>query len=370
MIKVLDLKAMLPTYKNKVMKVIEYVIDEQNFILGSHVDVFENNLSKHIGVEKTVGVSSGTDALLVALMALGVRQDAEVIVPAYSFFATAGAVARLGAEPVFVDVDIDTFTMSRDDCYNAINSNTKAIIPVHLFGQICDLGDLYRNDKIPAIIEDSAQALGASLNGVPTGQLGRIAATSFFPSKNLGGFGDGGAVYGMDTKLLEMCAILRTHGSQIKYHHDYLGGNFRLDAIQAAILNVKLEMFEYWTEKRIQVASNYNSLLLDRDLIQNNLIIPQRKLENAVHTYNQFTVRAHKRDELKDFLKTKGIETVIYYPTTLHDQPCFKDLRHKKGQFPNAERLSRESLSLPISPTLDIKDQEYIVDQIKCFYKM
>ncbi len=370
MIPILDLKAQASLYKQTVLERIEHIIDNQSFIMGSYVETFEKNLAQYLNVKKVVGVSSGTDALLVALMALGVKAGDEVIVPTFSFFATAGAVARLGAIPIFVDVDLDTFTMNKEQCKNAINEKTKAIIPVHLFGQICDLGELYNNPNIPPIIEDTAQAIGASLKDKQTGQLGHIAATSFFPSKNLGGFGDGGAVYGMDEQILEKCSILRVHGAKTKYHHLYVGGNFRLDAIQAAILDVKLEFLNKWTNNRQEVARTYKMLLAQTKLIQEQLISPQRNLEQSVHVFNQFTIRAKNRDALKSFLYQKGIETAIYYPSTLHEQPCFQYLNYKKGQLPNAETLCQETLSLPISPTLTIQEIQYIVDQIEAFYKL
>ncbi len=369
MIPVLDLKAQLPTYKQQVLKAIETVIDDQAFIMGSHVDTFERNLAQYLGVKKAIGVSSGTDALLVALMALDVSHGDEVIIPTYSFFATAGAVARLGAKPIFVDVDLDTFNMNKELCANAITPKTKAIIPVHLFGQICDLDSLYTDSSCPPIIEDTAQAIGARLRTKGTGELGAIAATSFFPSKNLGGFGDGGAVYGSNVEILDKCSVLRTHGAKTKYHHTYVGGNFRLDAIQAAILNVKLEFLTNWTTKRQEIARTYKMLLGNTNLIEKEFIIPQKNLEHSVHVYNQFTIRAKHRDLLKAFLYEQGIETAIYYPSTLHLQPCFSYLGYKSNSLPNAELLCQETLSLPISPNLSLDQQTYIVEQIEKFYK-
>ncbi len=369
MIPVLDLKAQLSLYREEAIKAMIDVMDSQTFIMGPKVDEFEKNLGKFLDLPPAVGVSSGTDALLVALMALDVQPGDEVIIPAMSFFATAGVVARLGAKPVFVDIDPGTYLMNAEQCKKAINRNTKAIIPVHLFGQTCDLKDLYTDPQAPVIIEDSAQAIGAKLRGKGTGHLGRLCATSFFPSKNLGGFGDGGAIYGLDEALLEKCKVLRVHGAKVKYHHTILGGNFRLDAIQAAILNIKLKFLDEWAQKRREHADDYDRLFAQSGLEAEGFLTTPKRIDQAEHVFNQYTIQTEKRDELKKHLHAKGIETMIYYPSPLHTQPCFSDLGYQVGDFPHAEKACKEVISIPVYPELTLEQQSYIVDQIKQFFK-
>jgi len=346
------------------------VMDSQYFILGPRVAEFEHALRTWLGLPPAVGVSSGTDALLVALMALEVGPGDEVIIPAKSFFATAGVVARLGATPVFVDVDPQTYNLTEALVRPAITDRTRAIIPVHLFGQTADLGELYElsPDQRPAIIEDAAQALGSQLRGKYAGHLGDLCCTSFFPSKNLGGFGDGGAVYGRDEELLERVRILRAHGSKPKYHHHFVGGNFRLDAIQAAILHIKLEFLDSWAEARRTNADRYRNAFADRDLISESRITTPHRLPEATHVFNQYVIRTPHRDELKAYLAQHGVGTMIYYPSPLHTQPCFADLNYQEGDFPVTEQACREVLALPVHPELSDEDFDYIVDHITTFF--
>lgn len=368
MIPVLDLKAQLSTYREQAISAMIEVMDSQTFIMGPKVDAFEKHLGEFLGLPKAVGVSSGTDALLVALMALDLKAGDEVIMPALSFFATAGVVARLGAKPVFVDIHPHTYLMQAEDCAKAITSKTKAIIPVHLFGQTCDLGDLYEDSSVPTIIEDSAQAIGAKLRGKGTGMLGTLCATSFFPSKNLGGFGDGGAIYGRNEELLEKCRILRVHGAKQKYHHTILGGNFRLDAMQAAILDIKLQFLNTWAELRRRNADRYDAMFAQTRLVEDgHLALPQR-IVGAEHVFNQYTIKTSRRDDLKKHLLASGIETMIYYPSPLHTQPCFSELGYQLGDFPEAEKACHEVISIPVYPELTEAEQQYIVDTIQAFF--
>jgi dTDP-4-amino-4,6-dideoxygalactose transaminase len=346
------------------------VMDSQYFILGPRVSAFEEALGDWLGLPSALGVSSGTDALLVALMALDIGPGDEVIIPAKSFFATAGVVARLGATPVFVDVDPLTYNVTEQLVRDAITERTRAIIPVHLFGQVADLGSLYSTpkDERPAIIEDAAQSLGARLGGVSTGHLGDVSCTSFFPSKNLGGFGDGGALYGRDEAILERAKILRVHGSKPKYHHHVVGGNFRLDALQAAILHIKLEYLDSWAEARRANADYYDAAFADRGLVNEEQLMTPWRHPNATHVFNQYVIRTPQRDALKAYLAERGVQTMIYYPSPLHLQPCFASLGHKEGEFPHAERACKEVLALPVYPELPREDHDYVIETIASFF--
>ncbi|MAD61443.1 MAG: transcriptional regulator [Myxococcales bacterium] len=370
-IPILDLKAQLASYRERALQAMTEVMDSQYFILGPKVAAFESALGEWLALPPVIGVSSGTDALLVALMALDIGPGDEVIIPAKSFFATAGVVARLGATPVFVDVDPETFNVTEAMVKPAITERTKAIIPVHLFGQCADLGELYDTprDQRPAIIEDAAQALGAQLRGKHTGHLGDLCCTSFFPSKNLGGFGDGGAVYGSDETLLEKMRILRVHGSKPKYHHHLVGGNFRLDALQAVILHIKLEFLNQWAEHRRRNAQRYNQAFTQLDLVAKDKLITPFARNHDEHVYNQYVIRTPHRDALKEFLKERGVGTMIYYPSPLHTQPCFQELNHKVGDFPVAELACKEVLALPVYPELSDDDFNYVVDSVAAFFK-
>ncbi len=367
----LDLQKEYQEFKDEAFASIMKVVEEQNFILGKNVESFETELADYLNVNQVVGVSSGTDALLVALMAMGIKTGDEVIVPAMSFFATAGVVARLGATPIFVDIAPNTFLMDQEKCKNAITKKTKAIIPVHLFGQICDLGDLYKQNDV-YVLEDAAQALGARLNGRVTGSLGHLASTSFFPSKNLGCFGDGGAVYGNNEDLLNRCRTLRVHGANKKYYHSMIGGNFRLDAIQASILSTKLKHLDHWTKTRQLNAEIYAGYFKGTDLIEKELVrIPNPTTTiDGSHVFNQYTLRVKNRDSLKSYLESKGIETTIYYPQPLHLQQAFEYLGYQRGSLIETEKACDEVLSIPLNTTLTINDQSYIVDQINNFYKI
>jgi dTDP-4-amino-4,6-dideoxygalactose transaminase len=363
----LDLKAQYSTIRSEIREAIERVIESQHFILGPEVEGLEREIADFCSVRFAIGVSSGTDALVAALMAIGTKPGDEVITTAYSFFATAGVIARLGARPVFVDIDPKTFNLDSTGIDQKITSRTKAIMPVHLFGQCATMNPIMEiaKGKDIHVIEDAAQAIGARDNkGRQAGTIGNIGCFSFFPSKNLGAFGDGGMVITNDDQLAETVQTIRVHGAKPKYHHGLVGGNFRLDALQAAILRVKLKHLTRWSEMRRNNASRYRSLFAEME--------PSKYLsapdDSAGHIYNQFVARFPDRDDLQRFLREKGVETEVYYPVPLHLQDCFSDLDYQSGDFPNAETAASDSLALPVYPELTEEQQHYVVEQIREFY--
>lgn len=364
----LDLKAQFKSIKPDIMKVIETVCDEQGFILGPRVAEFEQALAKYVGAGHAVGCASGTDAIVLALMAVGVGQGDEVITVPFTFFATAGSISRLGARPVFVDIQPDSFNMDPGQIEQRITPRTKAIMPVHLFGQCADMkgiNEIAKRKRV-RVIEDAAQAIGAAQDGKRAGVLGDAGCLSFFPSKNLGGFGDGGAVTTNDKGLGETVAMLRVHGSKVKYVHELVGFNSRLDALQAAILSVKLNHLDTWAAGRQRNAARYERLFRDAGLLE-RVTLPKTERGN-VHVYNQFTIRVHKRDELRAYLKDKGVGTEVYYPISLHLQSCYRELGYGKGSFPVSEQASEEVLALPIYAELTEDQQAHVVNTIKDFF--
>jgi dTDP-4-amino-4,6-dideoxygalactose transaminase/acetyltransferase-like isoleucine patch superfamily enzyme len=365
----LDLKAQYNTIKDKIEPAVKEVIESQYFILGPKVNELEAKISKYSQCKYGIGVSSGTDALLIALMALGIRMDDEVITTPYSFFATAGVISRLGAKPVFVDIEPDTYNIHVDNIEKAITKKTKAILPVHLFGQMADMDKIMiiakRHNLV--VIEDAAQALGAENNkGQRSGSVGDIGCFSFFPSKNLGAFGDAGMVVTNDKKLADKIYKLRVHGSEPKYYHDIIGGNFRIDALQAAILSVKFEYLDSWTKKRQQNAEMYNKLFREKEL-DKKIVLPIIRKDYR-HIFNQYIIRVDKRNRLVQFLKEKRLGCEIYYPLTFNNQKCFSYLKYKKGDFPVAEKAADETIAIPIYPELTEEQQKYVVDKIAEFY--
>jgi dTDP-4-amino-4,6-dideoxygalactose transaminase len=364
----LDLKAQYRTIKPDIMAAIEAVCDEQGFILGPRVVEFEQALAKYVGAGHAIGCASGTDAILLALMAIGVGHGDEVITAPFTFFATAGSISRLGARPVFVDIQPGTFNIDPALIEQKITARTKAIVPVHLFGQCADMKAVNEiaGRKRVRVIEDAAQAIGAARDGKQAGAMGDAGCLSFFPSKNLGGFGDGGAVTTNDRELGEAVAMLRVHGSKVKYVHEKVGFNSRLDALQAAILRVKLNHLDTWAAGRQKNARRYERLFADAKLLD-RVTLPKTDKGN-VHVYNQFTIRVQKRDELRAFLKDKGVGTEVYYPIPLHLQGCYRGLGHQKGSYPVSERASEEVLALPIYAELTEDQQAYVVHTIKEFY--
>lgn len=363
----LDLKAQYAMIRTQIREAIDRVCESQHFILGPEVAALEEEIAAFCGARFAIGVSSGTDALLICLMALGIGPGDEVITTPYSFFATAGVIARVGARPVFVDIDPDTFNIDPRLVPANISSRAKAIMPVHLFGRCVDLDPILKvaKERSIAVIEDAAQAIGArDSQGRQAGTIGTMGCFSFFPSKNLGAFGDGGMVITNDEKLAETLRVLRVHGGKPKYYHQVVGGNFRLDALQAAILRVKLKYLAAWTEARRANAKGYRALFEKMGLLD-WIQLPE---DIPGHVYNQFVVRLSDRDCLRMFLQERGVETEIYYPLPLHLQECFKHLGYQKGDFPEAEAAARESLALPIYPELPEAQRRYVVSQIKEFY--
>ncbi len=376
-IPLLDLNAQHQPLHQELMAAIEHTLRSQAFILGPDVTKLEERIASYCRTQFAIGVSSGTDALLVALMAIDIRPGDEVVTTPYSFFATAGVISRLGAKPVFVDIDPVTYNIDPAKLEPAISARTKALIPVHLYGQCADMASILEiaTRRGLAVIEDAAQAIGAEYrDGRRAGSMGSAGCLSFFPSKNLGALGDGGMVVTSDGELAEKIRILRVHGGQPKYYHKIIGGNFRLDSIQAAVLNVKLNYLDGWTKRRQENARRYESLFTQSGLIQKRKItLPTAAYAQEGrprgHIYNQFVVRVPERDRLMAHLKQQGIGTEIYYPVPFHLQECFRSLGYRKGDFPEAERAANETLALPIYPELTAEQQACVVESITEFYR-
>lgn len=368
-IPLLDLKAQYRTIKADVMAAMEAVCDEQGFVLGPRVQEFEQATARYIGSRHAIGCASGSDALLLALMAFGVTAGDEVITVPFTFFATAGAISRLGAKPVFVDIQADSFNMDPQRFERAITPRTKAVIPVHLFGQCADMPAInaIATRRGVRVVEDACQAIGAAQEGRRAGRLAEIGCFSFFPTKNLGGFGDGGLMTTDDEGLADVLAMLRVHGSRVRYLHEAIGINSRLDALQAAVLQVKLAHLDEWTEGRRRNADRYQRLFANAKLLD-RVLLPSTAQGNF-HVYNQYTVRVHQRDELRNFLKEKGVGSEVYYPLPMHLQNCYQHLGHHKGSFPVSERAAEEVLSLPIYAELTEDQQAYVVQMIGEFYR-
>jgi dTDP-4-amino-4,6-dideoxygalactose transaminase len=363
----LDLKAQYAPLRDEILDVIARVCDSQRFIMGPEITAFEREIASLIGVRHAVAVSSGTDALILALMALGIGPGDEVVTPTYSFFATAGAVARLGATPVLVDVDPATYNAQPDGVAAAITPRTRAILPVHLFGLCADMERLEAiagRAGVP-IVEDAAQAIGATSLGRPAGGMGALGCFSFFPSKNLGAFGDAGLVTTNDAELGRRAELLRNHGMEPKYYHHMIGGNFRMDALQAAVLRVKARHLDGWTEARRANAARYATLFDEAGLLD-RVVLPMEPA-GMRHIYNQFVVRAPERDRLKAWLDDRGIGNEIYYPVPFHLQPCFSSLGYAQGDFPHAERAANETIAIPIYSELSLEQQRAVVSAIGAF---
>ena len=361
----LDLQAQFESIRGEVMDAIARTMQSARFILGPEVQNLEAEIAQYIGCKFAIACASGSDALLLALMALGIGPGDEVITTPFTFVATAGSIARLGAIPVFVDIDPITYNLNVREVAKAMTLNTRAIIPVHLYGLAADMGPLLEiaNSGGVDIIEDAAQALSAIWQDQKVGRIGRIGCFSFFPSKNLGCAGDGGMMTTNDADLADRLRLLRVHGSRSKYHCEVLGVNSRLDALQAAILRVKLPHLESWTEGRRANADRYRRLFAEMNL-GDRVVLPVEPAGSR-HVYNQFVIRVPERDALREHLTRSGIPTEIYYPEPLHRQPAFS---HLGGSFPEAERASREVLALPIFPELTEAQQRRVVTAIAEFY--
>lgn len=373
----LDLSAQHEPIRQDILTAIERVIDKNSYILGEEVKALEENVASYSQTQFAIGVSSGTDALLVALMALGIGSGDEVITTPLTFFATAGCITRLGAKPVFVDVDPVTLNLDPEKIASAITSRTRAILPVHLYGQCADMDPILAiatKHALP-VIEDAAQAIGAEYrDGRRAGSMGNVGCLSFFPSKNLGALGDGGMVVTKDEALADRVRLLRTQGGRPKYYHKAVGGNFRLDTLQASVLNVKLPYLDRWTSMRQQNAMRYEKLFEETGLSEKvGLRIPKAVYQEAnvehYHIYNQFILRVPRRDELRSYLKEQAIGSEIYYPVPLHLQDCYQSLGHQVGDLPVAEQACQENLGLPIYPELKQDQLEFVVKTIRNFYE-
>lgn len=363
----LDLKPQFAALKEQIMPEIEEICDSQYFVNGPKVEKFEKEAAEYCNCDYAVGVSSGSDALLISLMSSEIGSGDEVITSPFTFFATAGAIARVGATPVFVDIHPRVFNIDPSLIEEKITSKTKAIIPVHLFGQSAEMGPIInlakKHDLL--VIEDAAQAIGSEYEGKRIGSLSDFGCFSFFPSKNLGAFGDAGLVTSNDQKIYEKLKIFRNHGSNPKYYHKYIGGNFRLDALQAGILSIKLSYLDEWTKMRQQNAADYRTLFAQTEL--DGLIeLPMKADYRTRHIYNQFSilVKDGKRNLLLDALRKAQIGCDIYYPVSLHNQDCFNYLGYKEGDFPVSESVTDEILAIPIYPESSHQQREYVVDTI------
>jgi len=382
----LDLKPQYAPIKEEIQAAIDKVCDSQYFILGEEVHALEKDLAAYCQTDYAIGVSSGTDALLVALMAINIKPGDEIITTPYTFFATAGCVARLGAKAVFVDIDPKTYNIAPAQIEEKITPATKAIIPVHLYGQCADMDPVMaiaRQHNL-YVIEDAAQAIGAEYKGRRAGSLGHIGCFSFFPSKNLGAFGDGGAVTTSDPDLAEQMRILRVHGGKPKYYHKFVGGNFRLDALQAAVVRVKLKYLDNWTAGRQSNAALYNQLFTDVGLTDSIVTLPVESSQLGKyaprqaaeppfaghrHIYNQYVLRfSRQRDELRAFLSEHKISSEIYYPVPLHLQECFAEWGNQTGEFPASEAAARQTLAIPIYPELSEEQLNTVAHAIAQFF--
>ena len=363
----LDLEAQYRPLRDEILAAITRVCDSQRFIMGPEIDAFEQEMVRQLGVPHAIAVSSGTDAILLALMALGIKAGDEVVTTTFSFFATAGAIVRVGATPVLVDIDPATFNIDPVQAAAAITPRTKAIMPVHLFGlgaEMDPIMDAANRAGIP-VIEDAAQAIGSSYKARPLGGIGAFGCFSFFPSKNLGAFGDAGLLTTTDPVLAERARLLRTHGMKPKYHHHLVGANFRMDALQAAVLRVKAPHLAGWTEARRANAARYRRLFHAAGL-EPAVTLPVEPADRT-HIFNQFVIRTADRDGLKRHLDEQGIGNEIYYPVPFHLQPCFAALGYRPGAFPRAERAALECLAIPVYGELTEAQQETVVSAIGQF---
>lgn len=373
----LDLKAQYADIRSEVREALDRVIDSQHFILGPEVEGIERDVAAYSQCAFGIGVSSGTDALLIALMALEIKPGDEVITTPYTFFATAGSIARAGAKPVFVDIDPLTFNIDPAGIEDAVTGRTRAIMPVHLFGQMADMDAISRiaNRHKVAVIEDAAQAIGSEYHGRRAGSTGDIGCFSFFPSKNLGAFGDGGLVTTNNPVLADRVRLLRNHGFRPKYHNKVIGGNFRLDALQAAVLSVKLKYLDRWTDARRRNADTYRRLFVSAGLSNgqssarpgDQRVVLPHDAGYGRHVYNQYVIRTANRDALLAHLRQRHIGSEVYYPVPLHLQECFAGLGYTQGAFPNSERAAEETLALPIYPELTESMQSAVVSAISSF---
>lgn len=370
-IPILDLSVQHQQISGEINAAIQRVLNSQQFILGPEVKELEKEIAPYCQCAESVGCASGSDAILLGLMACGVGPGDEVITTPFSFFATVGSIVRLGAQAVFVDIDPASFNMNPSLIERAITRRTKVIMPVHLFGHCAEMdqiNELASAHKIN-VVEDAAQAIGAEHGGRRAGSLGAIGCFSFYPSKNLGGAGDGGVLTTNDPQIADTLRLLRGHGARKKYFHECVGINSRLDSLQAAILRVKLRYLDQWSASRRANAQRYSTLFKDSGLIASSAITLPSESPSSHHVYNQFVIRARDRDKLKAHIAERGVGSEIYYPLPLHLQECFKEMGHQIGDFPESERASKEALAIPVYPELTAEAQEYVVETIASFYR-
>ncbi len=363
----LDLSEQYSTIREEVLSKLDQVMSSSQFILGSHVKQVENDIALMSNTKHGIGVGNGSDAIHIALQAAGVAEGDEVITTSFTFFATAGAIARANATPVFVDIDPITFNIDPSKIEAAITPKTKAIIPVHLYGQMADMDAIMKIAKKHDlhVIEDAAQAIGSTYKGKQVGEMSSAATYSFFPTKNLGAYGDGGMIVSTNDELAELARVIRVHGSKPKYHHHVLGYNSRLDEMQAAVLSVKLPHLATWSENRRNHAAYYSEELNEK---VSRFVKTPVEIEGNYHVFHQYTLRVEKRDELQAYLKEQGIATMIYYPIPLHMQPVFEGLGYQEGNLPETEKAAKEALSLPMFPELKREQQDYVIEKIVEFY--
>jgi dTDP-4-amino-4,6-dideoxygalactose transaminase len=363
-VNLLDLNAQYKTIEEEVNKAIKEVLESSTFIMGPNVKKFEEEIADFTGVNYGIAVGNGTDALMIALRALGIGQGDEVITTPFTFFASAETTSVLGATPVFADILPDTLCIDPESIEKCITDKTKAIIPVHIFGQMCDMDrimDIAKKYNL-YVIEDACQAIGAEYKGKRAGSIGHMGTYSFFPTKNLGAYGDAGMIVTNDEELAKTAKLLRAHGSHVKYHHSVIGHNSRLDEIQAAILRVKFKYIENWNNERKSKANIYNDLLKGLDVIT-PVELPENK-----HVYHMYVVQSYKRDEIINYLKENGVSTGIYYPVPVHLQEVYKSLDYKLGDLPVSEDACNKTFALPLYPEISEEQQRYVVDQVKNFF--
>jgi len=359
---ILDLTRYDEDLKGEIASSVEEVFQSGRFVLGPFNARFEKAFAERIGVKHALGVSSGTDALLVSLMALGVKPGDEVVTTPFSFFASAGVVSLLGARPVFADIVPESFNMNPDRLAAAITPRTKAVLPIHLYGQSADIDPILEVAGGIPVVEDACQAVGATYRSRAAGALGMIAAFSFYPTKNLGGAGDAGAVTTDDDDLAALVTALRVHGESERYHHALVGGNFRMDSLQAAVLLAKLPRLEEWTERRIAIAHRYGELLWDA-AVSGRIVLPE-VAAGCRHVFHQYVVRVRERDRVRATLVDRGIATAVFYPIPLHLQKCFADLGYREGEFPESEKAAKEVLALPIFPQLTDGEVDRVAEEL------
>ena len=362
-IPLLDLKAQYEGLKEEINNAVLGVLESGHYVMGPNVKALEEEIAAYCGVKYGIGVANGTDALLLSLVAYGIGEGDEIITSPFTFFASAEVISQAGAKPVFIDIDPNTYNLDVTKLEDAITEKTKAIIPVHIFGQMADMDEIMELAKKYnlVVIEDACQAIGAEYKGKKAGSIGNAGCFSFFPTKNLGGYGDGGMIVTDDEEIAKKIRILRVHGSHPKYYHSMIGWNSRLDEIQAAALRVKFKYIDEWNKKRFEKAKAYDELLKD-----SFLDLPYHA-ENRNHVYHLYIVKSNKRDELMNFLKEQGVSTGVYYPVPLHRQAVYLQLGYKEGSLSIADDLAKKTFAIPLYPELTKDQQAYIKDQIICF---